>query len=121
MQPRTRFISGVSRRIRGRREDIPPQRQPVLGQRVPEIRFGIRLRVPVGPLHAPPPPVIPVLEHVLVLGIERPIITLPFAAALAGHLHEALVQAEIVPYRILPALLVPLEIREFGGYVRVDL
>lgn len=52
---------------------------------------------------------------------QCPVVALSLAAALARDLHEALVQAEIVPDRVLPALLVLLKVRELGRDELIDL
>lgn len=73
-------------------------------QGVPEEPFGIGLGGPVGTFHAPPPPVVAVFEHVFVLRVQGPVVALLLPPALAGHLHETLVQAQVVPYTVLPPL-----------------
>lgn len=75
---------------------------------------------PVGSLHPPPALVISILEHVLVLGIQGPVVAFAFASTLAGDFHEALVQTEIVPDRVLPAFFVLLKVWEAGRNVAVD-
>lgn len=85
-----------------------------------EERFVVR-SVSVGTLHSPSPSVIAVLEHIFVLRIKRPEIALPLAATLSRDLDEAFVQRQVVPDRILPSLLILLEVRELGGDVGVDL
>lgn len=50
-----------------------------------------------------------------------PEVALPFPSAFAGDFNEALVQRQIVPDGVLPALLVFLEIREPGSDVGVNL
>lgn len=116
------FVPGVWRRIRrGRGKNVPRERrQTVLPQGVPEKRLWIGRRRFVVPLHPLPPPVVPMLEHVLVLRIQGPVVPLALAASLSRHLHEALVQTEIVPDGVLPPLPVPLEVRKLGDNVRVD-
>ena len=52
---------------------------------------------------------------------NRPEVALALAAALPGHLDEALVEAEIVPDGVLPALLVLLEEGKVLLYEVVDL
>lgn len=52
---------------------------------------------------------------------QRPEVALAFAATFARHLHEALVQAEIVANGILPAFFVLLVVRETVRDVRVNL
>lgn len=93
----------------------------MLPQRVPEEGFGVGLRRAVGPLHPPSTPVVAVFEHILVLRVQRPVVALAFAAPLSGHLHEALVEAEVVADGVLPALLVALEVGELGRDVLVNL
>lgn len=75
---------------------------------------------PIRSLHPPSPLVVPILEHVLVLWIQGPVVALAFASAFPGDFHEALVQTQIVPDRVLPALFVLLEVRKAGRYVAVD-
>lgn len=79
------------------------------------------------PAH-PPPPVIAPLEHV---GrrhrVQRPIAALAathivvHAGPAPGYLDETVVQAQVVPDRVLPALPVPPVIRELLRDVAVDL
>lgn len=73
-------------------------------QGVSEERFGIGLGGPVGTFHTPPPPVVAVFEHVVVLWVKGPVVALLLRPSLAGHLHETLVQTQVVPYTILPPL-----------------
>ena len=80
-----------------------------------------------------PPPVVPVLEHFTGRRIERPVAALAAAAApraadlvlrfrrlVPRHLHEALVQTEVVPDAVLPALPVLAVVRESIHDVAVD-
>ena len=73
-------------------------------------------------LHASSSAVVALLEHVLELDgrIERPVVALALSAALARHLDEAFVEAEVVADRVLPALAVALEVRELLHDVLVD-
>lgn len=50
-----------------------------------------------------------VLEHVLGGSVDRPVVALARFAALLGQLLEALVQAEVVPDRVLPAVVLAVE------------
>ena len=54
---------------------------------------------------SPPPPVVPFLEHDLVARVQHPVVALAVLSSLDGELHEALVQGEVVPNRVLPALV----------------
>ncbi len=50
-----------------------------------------------------------VVEHVLAVGVQRPVVAFARVAGLAGHLDKAVVEREVVPYAVLPggeALLV---------------
>lgn len=93
----------------------------MLPQRIPIESLRIRLRRSIRPLHPPPPPVIPILEHILELRIQRPVIPLPISSALSWYLQKTLIKRQIVPNRVLPALFVALEVRKFGGDVSIDL
>uniref|UniRef100_A0A182ILT3 Uncharacterized protein n=1 Tax=Anopheles atroparvus TaxID=41427 RepID=A0A182ILT3_ANOAO len=62
----------------------------------------------------------PVVEHVVRVRIERPVAALARLLVVPGHLHEALVEAEVVPDRVLPALLVVPVVREPVHDVLVD-
>uniref|UniRef100_A0A182Q5E9 Uncharacterized protein n=1 Tax=Anopheles farauti TaxID=69004 RepID=A0A182Q5E9_9DIPT len=68
----------------------------------------------------PPPQKRPVVEHVVRVGIQRPVAALARFLVVPRHLHEALVQAEVVAYRVLPALLVVPIVREPVHDVLVD-
>lgn len=52
---------------------------------------------------------------------KSPEVPLSLSTAVAWHLHEALVQRQIVPDRVLPAFLVLLEVGKPGGDVGVYL
>lgn len=41
--------------------------------------------------HPPPPPVVPLLEHVLKRGVQHPEVALPIRSALPGHLQKTLI------------------------------
>ena len=88
---------------------------------IPEEAIGLRDRgLSVRSLHTPASPVVALLEHVLARWIERPVITLPFAAAFAWLLDEALVQRQVVSDRVLPAFFVLLVKRELRDDILVD-
>lgn len=74
---------------------------------------------PVGSPHPPPPPVVALLEHVLKRGVQHPEVALALPAGLLGHLDEALVERQVVPYAVLPPFLVLLVIGEPGRDVVV--
>lgn len=61
---------------------------------------------------SPPAQIRSVVEHVVRVGIQSPVTALPGLLVVASHLHEALVQTQIVPDRILPTLLVLAIVRE---------
>jgi len=73
-------------------------------------------------LHASSTAIVALLKHVLELygRVQCPVVALALAAALSRHLHEALVEAEVVSDRVLPALAVALEVRELPHDVLVD-
>jgi len=81
-----------------------------------------RNRRSIWALHTSSSTVVALLEHIVELDgrIQRPVVALAFAAALARHFDEALVEAEVVPYRVLPALAVALEVRELLHDVLID-
>ena len=54
----------------------------------------------------PPPQEAAVLEHVVGVGVEGPVAALAGLLVIPGDLDEALVEAEVVPDGVLPALLV---------------
>lgn len=118
-EPRGRLVARVMRWVR-RGEYVPGQGETVLSQGVAEERLRIGLGRSVGALHSSSPSVVAVLEHVVERRVERPVVALAFAATLSRHLLEALVEAQVVPDGVLPPFLVPLEVRELGGDVRVD-
>ncbi len=45
-----------------------------------------------------------VVEHVIAVGVEAPVAPLTRLLVVTRHLHEALVQGQVVPDRVLPAL-----------------
>jgi hypothetical protein len=53
------------------------------------------------------------LEHILLGGVDGPVVTLAGPAQRLGQLDETLVQGQIVPHRVLPALVGTTEEREF--------
>lgn len=116
-------LPGVVPRIRlvwTLRENRPVRKVAGVGHvRVAE-HLGV-VACPVGSLHAPSSLVVSVLEHVLVLRVQRPVVALPLATALPRDLHEALVQTEVVADRVLPALFILLKVRKSGRNVAVDL
>lgn len=110
-QPSCWVIPGV-RWISGRSEDVPGQRKTVLSYSITKERLGIRMRRTIRPLHSPPPSEVTIFEHVFALGIQSPIVTLPFTSTFPWYLYEALVQTQVVSYRILPAFLVAFKVGE---------
>lgn len=74
---------------------------------------------PIGSPHPSPPPVVALLKHVLKRGVQHPEVTLALPAGLLGHLDEALVERQVVPYAVLPPFLVLLVIGEPGRDVVV--
>ena len=44
----------------------------------------------------------PVVEHVYGRRVQGPIVPLPWVTRFSGHLHEAVVEGEVVPDRVLP-------------------
>jgi len=56
-----------------------------------------------------------VVEHVLGGWVQRPVVALARVARLAGDLHEAVVEAEVVPDRVLPGGEALAVVREAGG------
>jgi len=87
-------------------------------QRLP--RLEVRRRRSERPLHPAAPPVVPLLEHVLAGRVEGPVVPLALPAALPRDFDEALVEAQVVPDAVLPALLVLLVEGELGDDVLVD-
>ncbi|TNN87655.1 hypothetical protein EYF80_002002 [Liparis tanakae] len=71
----------------------------------------------VGSPHPPPPPVVPHVKHILKRGIQHPIVAFPVPSVIPGHLDEALVERQIVPYTVLPPFLVLFEEGELGDDV----
>lgn len=61
------------------------------------------------------------LEHVFGGRVDGPVVTLARATQTLGQLDEALVQAEIVAHRVLPALIGAAEEREALLQKRVNL
>lgn len=61
---------------------------------------------------SPPSEVRPVVEHVVTVGIQRPVATLSRFFIVPWYLDETLVQTQVVPDGILPALLVLSVVRE---------
>lgn len=61
------------------------------------------------------------LEHELTVRVDGPVVALARLAHGLGQLDEALVQREIVPHRVLPALVRALKECEMGLQVLVDL
>ena len=83
------------------------------------VRFRL-VPVDVAPFHPAPSLVVSVLEHVSAVGRHAPKVPLFVRpAAVPGQLHEALVQAQVVPDAVLPALPVFLEVGEFLYYETV--
>lgn len=87
--------------------------------RIIDIRFGKHftecMSCTIWPLHATSTLVIAILKHVLVLGIQGPVIALPFTTTFPRNLYEAFIQTQIVTNRVLPALLVLLEVGKTSG------
>lgn len=83
-------------------------------------RLEVSRRRSERPLHAPPAPVVALLEHVLAGRVQGPVVALALAAALPGNFDEALVETQVVPDAVLPALLVLLVEGELGDDVLVD-
>lgn len=54
------------------------------------------------------------------LHTQSPVVSLSLAAAFTRNLYEALIQAEVVTNRVLPAFLVLLKVRKSLGNVVVD-
>ena len=52
----------------------------------------------------PPPEEGAVVEHVVAVGVEAPVAALAGLLVVPRHLDEALVQRQVVPDRVLPAL-----------------
>lgn len=114
----------VGRRVSGRLRQTP--RAADVGLQVERLRVVHRVpgrtrhaRRSVGSPHPPPPPVVPLVEHVLESGVQRPIVALPVPRAIPGHFDEALVEGQVVPDAVLPALLVILIVGELGDDVVV--
>lgn len=59
-------------------------------------------------------------EHVLGARVQHPIISFSRVVVVSGNFNETLVQREIVPDGILPALFVVLVVGEMAHYVLVD-
>lgn len=59
-------------------------------------------------------------EHVLGARVQHPIIPFPRVVVMSGNFNETLVQREVVPDGILPALFVVLVVRKVAHYVLVD-
>ena len=68
-----------------------------------------------------PPEQRAVLEHVEGLRVQRPVGALAGPVRAARHLHEAVVEGEVVPQRVLPALRVAPVVREAVRDEPVDL
>ena len=51
-----------------------------------------------------PPEEGPVVEHVVAVGVEAPVAALARLLVVPGHLHEALVEGEVVSDGVLPTL-----------------
>ena len=56
----------------------------------------------------------PLLEHVLLGRVDGPVVAFARAAQRLGQLDEALVEGEVVPHRVLPALVGTAEKGKFG-------
>ena len=52
----------------------------------------------------PPPEERPIVEHVVAVRVKAPVAALPRLLVVPRHLHEALVQREVVTDRVLPTL-----------------
>lgn len=78
-------------------------------------------RLTLAPEAARSPPKTALLEHVLGGRVDGPVVALAGPAQALRQLDEALVQAEIVAHRVLPALIGPAEEREALLQKRVDL
>ena len=59
-------------------------------------------------------------EHVVGGRVQHPVVALARVVVVARHFDEALVEAEVVPYRVLPALLVLAVVREVADDELVD-
>ena len=64
---------------------------------------------------------VPADDHVVAGGVQHPVVALTRVVVVAGHLDEALVEAEVVSDGVLPALLVALVVREVLHDEFVDL
>ena len=61
-----------------------------------------------------------VVEHVLGLGVQRPVVALARSAGLARLLQETVVQRQVVPNRVLPLLVLGSVERKLVAYELVD-
>ena len=61
-----------------------------------------------------------VVEHVLGLGVQRPVVALARSAGLARLLQETVVQRQVVPNRVLPLLVLGAVERKLVAYELVD-
>ncbi|RNA41164.1 hypothetical protein BpHYR1_002766 [Brachionus plicatilis] len=77
-------------------------------------------RLALSPEAARPPSERALFEHELAVGVNGPVVSLAGLAHGLGQLDEALVQAEVVAHRVLPALVLALEKREVCLQILVD-
>ncbi|CAG5897416.1 unnamed protein product [Menidia menidia] len=90
--------------LQGRRPDpVPPTVRESVHPAGLQVLLLERVEAEVLALEAlPAPQEAPVLEHVGRVGVQRPVVALPGVAGLPGHLHEAVVERQVVPDRVLP-------------------
>lgn len=125
-----RGVSHRRRRLRERPAVVHEARLDVLRSRdvaavaIPAeerlARLEVSHRRSEGALHAPPAPVVSLLEHVLAGRVQGPIVALALPAALPGNFNEAFVQTQVVSNAVLPALLVFLVERKLCDDVLVN-
>jgi len=91
------------------------------GRRVREVRVRRLQSLTLAAESARPPPERALLEHVLGGGVDGPVVALARPSQSLGQLDEALVETEVVPHRVLPALVRAAEKRKPLLQVLIDL
>ncbi len=100
---------------RGRRSQWVRPRPSRVGVREPQREAPLEGGQPASGRRGVPPSQLarrPPDEHVVRGGVDHPVVSLAGVVVVSRHLDEALVEAEVVPDRVLPALLVGAVVRK---------